>query len=77
MAKIKSIFIKDQKILNYVNTKPNFSYYINQLILKDMNKEKENREYIDKKIEELKKYIDSNGNSKDNQELKNSLKNFI
>lgn len=72
-----SISFKSKTLYDHVKKQPNSSHYINELIRKDIEEEKRNTEYIDKKIEELKKYIDTKGEKYLNSDLKNNLMNFF
>jgi hypothetical protein len=68
------IYVKDQKILDYINSQRNKSEYICNLIRKDMEQNKPiTREEI---IELIKRYAGTN--SKDNVEtIKNTLSDMF
>lgn len=67
---------------DYVVSQPNRCHYMRELVRKDRLNQQNDRDYIDKRIEELEKKLNSlpytdKEQIKDSEELKKSLKSII
>lgn len=80
MKKVYSIFLSDEKIINYLDKIPNKSQYFRELVQRDMEKEpftKEQIAYIRKMMKEQKGHVLSEEEDKPKEEKVQAIDDFF
>lgn len=80
MKKVYSIFLSDEKIINYLDKIPNKSQYFRELVQRDMEKEpftKEQIAYIRKMMKEQKGHMLSEEEDKPKEEKVQAIDDFF